>query len=74
MATWIALFRGINVGGNKILRMKELVLLFEELDFEEVRTYIQSGNVVFRARDTSTKKSRCVSRMPSQKRMVSGRE
>lgn len=56
MATWIALFRGINVGGNKILRMKELVLLFEELDFEEVRTYIQSGNVVFRARDTSTKK------------------
>ncbi len=56
MATWIALFRGINVGGNKILRMKEVVLLFEELGFEEVRTYIQSGNVVFRARDTSTKK------------------
>jgi uncharacterized protein (DUF1697 family) len=56
MATWLALFRGINVGGNNILRMKELVSLFEGLGFEDVRTYIQSGNVIFRARDSSTRK------------------
>lgn len=47
MQTSIALFRGINVGGNNILPMKKLVPLLERLGLEEVRTYIQSGNVVF---------------------------
>jgi uncharacterized protein (DUF1697 family) len=55
MPTWLALFRGINVGGNKILRMTELASLFEGLGFEDVRTYIQSGNVIFQAKGTSTK-------------------
>jgi uncharacterized protein (DUF1697 family) len=55
MATWIALFRGINVGGNQVLRMKDLVALLERAGFEGVRTYIQSGNVVFqRSKSTST--------------------
>lgn len=49
MLTWIALLRGINVGGKNILPMKELVLLLLELGFEDVRTYIQSGNVIFRS-------------------------
>lgn len=49
MATWIALFRGINVGGNNILRMKDLLSLFQELGFADVQTYIQSGNVIFNA-------------------------
>jgi uncharacterized protein (DUF1697 family) len=48
VAVWLALFRGINVGGNRILPMKDLVGLFEGDGFENVRSYIQSGNVVFR--------------------------
>jgi len=47
MNTYIALFRGINVGGNNPLPMKGLVTLLEQLGLKEVRTYIQSGNVVF---------------------------
>jgi len=49
MATWIALFRGINVGGKHLLPMAELRRELEELGCEDVRTYIQSGNVVFRS-------------------------
>ncbi|ETT78811.1 DUF1697 domain-containing protein [Paenibacillus sp. FSL R7-277] len=47
MNTYIALLRGINVGGNKIIKMQELKAMFEALKYEHVRTYIQSGNVVF---------------------------
>lgn len=47
MKTYIALFRGINVGGNNLLPMKELRALLEKLDAENVKTYIQSGNAVF---------------------------
>ena len=49
MATWIALFRGINVGGKNILPMAELRAELEGLGLENVATYIQSGNVVFRS-------------------------
>jgi uncharacterized protein (DUF1697 family) len=45
----VALLRGINVGGNKKLPMKDLAGLLENLGCEEVQTYIQSGNAVFRA-------------------------
>lgn len=48
MDTYAALLRGINVGGRNILPMKELVGIFESAGCEEVRTYIQSGNAVFR--------------------------
>lgn len=47
MTTWIALFRGINVGGNNILPMAELRSDLQSLKLRNVRTYIQSGNVVF---------------------------
>ena len=50
MTTWIAFFRGINVGGRNALPMKALKTLLEELGCTAVRTYIQSGNVVFRAK------------------------
>jgi uncharacterized protein (DUF1697 family) len=43
---YILLFRGINVGGNKIVRMELLRKMLAELGFENVATYIQSGNVV----------------------------
>jgi uncharacterized protein (DUF1697 family) len=53
MNTYIALFRGINVGGSNMLPMKDLKVLLEQNDCADVRTYIQSGNAVFRcgARD-----------------------
>jgi uncharacterized protein (DUF1697 family) len=47
MARYVALLRGINVGGKNLIPMPALKAAFEEEGFEEVRTYIQSGNVVF---------------------------
>jgi len=47
---FVALFSGINVGGNRIVKMAELKAVFESLGFAEVATYVQSGNVVFRAK------------------------
>jgi uncharacterized protein (DUF1697 family) len=49
MTIWIALLRGINVGGTRVLSMKDLGALLEREGFNGVRTYIQSGNVVFRS-------------------------
>ncbi len=49
MNTYIALFRGINVGGKNILPMKELAAMLETMGCKNVRTYIQSGNVVFQS-------------------------
>lgn len=49
MKTWIALFRGINVGGTHKLPMKELRELLESIGCSDVKTYIQSGNAVFRS-------------------------
>lgn len=46
---YVALLRGINVGGKAKLPMKVLVGIFEESGATEVQTYIQSGNVVFEA-------------------------
>lgn len=46
--TDIALLRGINVGGKNRLPMKELVAIFLDAGCEDVRTYIQSGNVLYR--------------------------
>lgn len=48
METFAALLRGINVGGRNILPTKELAGILESAGCEEVRTYIQSGNAVFR--------------------------
>ena len=47
MKTFVALFRGINVGGRNVLPMKGLVVILEGLGCTDVRTYIQSGNVIF---------------------------
>ncbi len=48
MSTWITLLRGINVGGRNKLPMKALTSLLENLGCTDVKTYIQSGNAVFR--------------------------
>jgi uncharacterized protein (DUF1697 family) len=47
METYVALFRGLNVGGSGILPMKELGSLLENIGLRDVETYIQSGNAVF---------------------------
>jgi uncharacterized protein (DUF1697 family) len=44
---YVAMLRGINVGGNNIIRMDELKKLFGETGFADVTAYIQSGNVIF---------------------------
>ena len=46
---YVALLRGINVGGHNIIAKDDLRRCFEEMGFSRVRTYIQSGNIVFRA-------------------------
>lgn len=47
MEKFVALFRGINVGGNNILPMKELKGILEDNSYHNPKTYIQSGNAVF---------------------------
>lgn len=51
MKKYIALFRGINVGGRNIIRMAELRELMADLGCAEVKSYIQSGNLVFSRND-----------------------
>lgn len=51
MKTWIAFLRGINVGGHNILPMKELLSLMERIGSSDAKTYIQSGNCVFRSKE-----------------------
>lgn len=53
MDTYIALLRGINVGGKSALPMKELVAILEETGAQKIRTYIQSGNVVFESAENN---------------------
>jgi uncharacterized protein (DUF1697 family) len=46
---YLALLRGINVGGNNIIKMTDLKLCFENMGHIDVSTYIQSGNVLFKS-------------------------
>ena len=52
MRTYVALLRGINVGGRHALRMADLRAMLQSLGLRNVLTYIQSGNAVFRGDDT----------------------
>ena len=47
METYIALLRGINITGYNMIKMTLLEAMFAELKFKNIRTYIQSGNVIF---------------------------
>ncbi len=47
MSVFISLLRGINVSGKKLIKMDALVNLYEQLGYENITTYVQSGNVVF---------------------------
>ncbi|MDR1992803.1 MAG: DUF1697 domain-containing protein [Nitrososphaerota archaeon] len=60
MQTYIALLRGINVGGNNKIAMPELKKAFEDHGFTNVSTYINSGNVIFNSDfDEPTVQSAC---------------
>ncbi|MDX9865873.1 MAG: DUF1697 domain-containing protein [Anaerolineaceae bacterium] len=54
MNTFVALFRGINVGGHNMLPMRELKDILAGIGLQDIATYIQSGNVVFTAEQTDT--------------------
>ena len=53
MNTWIALLRGINVGGRNVLKMKGLVVLLQGIGYMESKTYLRSGNAVFKSAESS---------------------
>ncbi|MGH8015036.1 MAG: DUF1697 domain-containing protein [Candidatus Zixiibacteriota bacterium] len=56
MTTYIALLRGINMAGHKAIKMDALRTCFESINFKNVRTYIQSGNVLFDSPETNESK------------------
>ncbi|PDZ65281.1 cytoplasmic protein [Bacillus cereus] len=51
MTIYITLLRGINVGGHKIIKMADLKQMFESIELKQVKTYIQSGNIVFKSEE-----------------------
>src|SRR5579871_6734186 len=51
MPNYVAMLRGINVSGSKPVKMEALRASFEALGFTNVRTYVQSGNVIFGAKE-----------------------
>jgi len=57
MTIYIALLRGINVGKNNRIKMADLKTLLETMGLEKVKTYIQSGNVLFEAKDEALRLS-----------------
>lgn len=54
MIKYVALLRGINVGGSKLIKMPELCRIFTSLGLKNVKTYIQSGNVLFDSAKTDS--------------------
>jgi uncharacterized protein (DUF1697 family) len=56
MIAYVALLRGINVGGNNMISMKSLKGSFEELGFTGVATYINSGNILFKSKQADARK------------------
>jgi uncharacterized protein (DUF1697 family) len=56
MTVFISMLRGINVGGHNKIKMEELRALYESLGFSQVQTHIQSGNVVFKSKETDPQK------------------
>jgi uncharacterized protein (DUF1697 family) len=49
--TYIVLIRGINVGGKNLVPMKELVAVLDESNYQNIKTYIQSGNIVLQSQN-----------------------
>jgi len=62
--TYIALLRGINVGGKNIIKMENLKQAFDDMGFSDVKTYIQSGNIIFKTQ--SNDKSKVIETIETQ--------
>lgn len=58
--TYLSLLRGINVGGNNIIKMVDLKACFETMGVTDVKTYIQSGNVLFTYDDSDVESLTCI--------------
>ncbi|SRR5579871_2626197 len=56
MIKYVALIRALNVGGTSVIKMADLKKMFESFGLAEVSTYIQSGNVIFKSKESSQEK------------------
>ena len=53
---FVALLRGVNVGGNNMISMSSLKQSFEKMGFTEVSSYINSGNIIFKSKEADARK------------------
>ncbi len=53
MATYISILRGINVSGHNLIKMDDLRNVYTSLGFQNIATYVQSGNIIFTVEDTA---------------------
>ena len=72
MITYIAFLRAINVGGQQLIKMEVLRRIFESLGLKNVRTYIQSGNIIFAS--TSTNSTALTRKIENKLKEVTGHE
>src|SRR5829696_4816677 len=56
LTVFVALLRGVNVGGNNMISMSALKKSFEEMGFTGVSTYINSGNIIFKSKEADARK------------------
>ena len=56
LTVYVALLRGVNVGGNNMISMRALKESFEKSGFTHVSTYINSGNIIFTSKETDARK------------------
>lgn len=72
MTTYITILRGINVSGHNLIKMDALKKMYETLGFSHIKTYVQSGNVIFASNQSDTQKIE--SKITAQIRMDFGFE
>ena len=63
MIIYISMLRGINVSGHKKVKMVELKRLYDSLGFNDVKTYIQSGNIIFKTNNKSISSSELIKKI-----------
>jgi uncharacterized protein (DUF1697 family) len=66
LTVFVALLRGVNVGGNNMISMSALKKSFEDLGFKHVSTYINSGNIIFMSKDDARKLEKKIEQMLSR--------
>ena len=66
METYISILRGINVSGQKLIKMDALKKAYEDLGFKNVHTYIQSGNVIFQTEEKELEQAKAEKQTPTE--------